>query len=313
MDAPLVSVIIPVYNTEQYLVECLDSIINQTYKNIEIIAINDGSTDRSLNILQRYASIYPNIKLISQKNQGNSVARNIGIDVSKGKYIYFIDSDDFILPETLSNLIGIMEYYNVDLVRFAAEPFQDGINYKFNRKMYDFQKYFKKEKVYTKEEFLLKNLRAFSPSPCLYLVRRELLINNNLRFYPGIKHEDELFTLELFLNAKLAMYDSNFYYKRRYRKNSIMTSEGIDKLKYSFDSYVTVVEQMNKLLIKYNTPIEIRLIKNRMLHIYNLLLNSKVNDEYKKNFLLNINGISRGARYYYSLKYEVKKLLNINK
>lgn len=305
----LVSVIIPVYNTEQYIVECIDSIINQTYSNIEIIIINDGSTDNSLEILKEFDSNYSNIKLISQENMGNSVARNRGIEESKGEYIYFLDSDDYILPNTFSNLIELMENHELDLIRFAAESFLDGIDKKINKKQYDFQKYFKKGKVYGNKEFLSINIKAFSSSPCLYIMRRGLLIKNKLRFQPGIMHEDELFTLELFLNTKSVMYDSNFYYKRRYRKDSIMTSESNDKNKFSFDSYFIVAKHLNELLMKYKNPTESKLIKCRIRPVYYILLNKKIDEIYKKESLIKVEGISEFYKFYYFLKYKIKRII----
>lgn len=128
MSYPLVSVIIPVYNVENYLKECLDSVLNQTYKNIEVIVINDGSTDKSLHILEDYSSKFNNIKIIDQENSGQSVARNKGLENAKGKYIYFLDSDDYILPDTLKKLIKKLEMNNLDIIRFAARPFSENIN-----------------------------------------------------------------------------------------------------------------------------------------------------------------------------------------
>ncbi|WP_060668318.1 glycosyltransferase family 2 protein [Oceanobacillus caeni] len=198
MDFPLISVIIPVYNVEEYLEECLNSIINQTYKHIEVIIINDGSTDNSYKVINEYANNYKNMKVINQKNAGQSVARNKGMEIAKGKYIYFLDSDDYILPETFDNLVQQLEKNNLDLIRFVARPFSDSFNKKVDVKEYDFRNYFEDGRVYNKAEFLSRNLKAFSPSPVLFMIKKEILIKNNLSFHPNIIHEDELFTLEDF-------------------------------------------------------------------------------------------------------------------
>lgn len=118
---PIVSIIIPVYNTEQFLEECLNSIVNQTYKNLEIILINDGSTDSSLEICKKYQQKDKRIILISQENKGAGVARNKGLDIAKGEYITFVDSDDFVnlkmietfLKACLNNnvLVALANYY----------------------------------------------------------------------------------------------------------------------------------------------------------------------------------------------------------
>ena len=120
---PVVSIIIPVYNVESYLAECLDSACNQTLKNIEIICINDGSTDNSLNILQEYEKRDNRISIISQDNRGASRARNIGIQHAKGKYIYFLDSDDYLAHDALEMLVNTMETGNLELLLFNANVF----------------------------------------------------------------------------------------------------------------------------------------------------------------------------------------------
>ena len=104
-----VSVVIPVYNTYKYLPECLESVINQTLADIEIICINDGSTDFSSKILEEYASKDKRIKIISQNNQGVSCARNRGLEIARGEYIYFLDSDDKITLTALEELYDIAE------------------------------------------------------------------------------------------------------------------------------------------------------------------------------------------------------------
>lgn len=118
-----VSIIIPIYNVEKYLRQCLDSAVNQTLSNIEIILINDGSTDNSSCIAREYSLNYSFIKLIEQKNSGQSIARNKGIDAANGKYIYFLDSDDYIEINAIENLYKEAERNNLDLVLFEGNSF----------------------------------------------------------------------------------------------------------------------------------------------------------------------------------------------
>ena len=106
----LITVIINVYNGEKFINKCLDSIINQTYKNLEILVINDGSTDNTLSIIKTYKD--KRIKLITTKNQGLSLSRNIGIESAKGDYLYFIDVDDFIEPDTIEYLYNLNKNNN---------------------------------------------------------------------------------------------------------------------------------------------------------------------------------------------------------
>lgn len=112
---PKVSIIIPVYNTEKYLSRCLNSLVKQTLHDIEIICINDGSEDNSLSILENYASSDERIVLIDQKNQGQSVARNRGIEIARGKYIGFVDSDDWVDDNYFEKLYCAAENNNCDI------------------------------------------------------------------------------------------------------------------------------------------------------------------------------------------------------
>ncbi|GAB1800839.1 glycosyltransferase [Priestia megaterium] len=307
MESPLVSVIIPIYNVEKYISECIESILRQTYKNIEIIAINDGSTDNSLDIVKKYAVDNPHIKVLSQQNSGLSITRNKGINYSNGKYIYFLDSDDYILPDTLKNLIGLMEKNDLDLIQFGGKPFIDNIDMQLNSNFYDVQAFFQKNKIYKKTDFLQDVIKGFRSQPCLYIVKKELIVNNNLQFMPNVLHEDELFTLEIVLNTKSAMYDPNLYYQRRYRENSIMTSNSIEKIKKSFDSYCIIIEEMNSLKKTYTNKLQMNLINSRMRSIYISLINKEFDESYKKSKLSKIKVINRRERLFYHFKYKTKK------
>ncbi|WP_019156022.1 glycosyltransferase family protein [Robertmurraya massiliosenegalensis] len=210
----------------------------------------------------------------------------------------------------IENLLFLLEKHNLDIIRFSAEPFLDGIEIDINKRLYDFRYHFKENKVYNKFEFLRQNLKAFSPSPCLYIMKRSLLLDNKILFTPKIMHEDELFTLEVFLNTKSAMYDPNAYYKRRYRADSIMTSKKVEKVKRSFDSYYLVMNEMNKLLKLYEHPIEIKLIRARMRLIFNSLLSKDINEIYKWKAIVRIEGISIMTKIFYIMKFFLRKLLN---
>ncbi len=119
MNNPKISVIIPVYNVEKYLAQCLDSVVNQTFKDIEIICVNDGSTDGSLNILQKYASNDDRIIIINKENRGVSAARNDGLERVAGDYIMFLDADDYYFPETCEKAYKFMATSNVDIGIFG--------------------------------------------------------------------------------------------------------------------------------------------------------------------------------------------------
>ncbi len=311
---PLISVIIPVYNVEEYLAECLNSVINQTYKNLEIIAIDDGSTDGSYKILKNYEQKEENIKVISQKNSGQSVARNLGLKLAKGKYIYFLDSDDYLSLNTFERLIKKMEENSLDIIRFAAEPFVENFNFKVNKGQYDYSHYFIEGKVYNRQEFLEINIKAFTPSPVLFIIRKDILTKNNIEFKPGIIHEDELFTLIVFLNINSAMYDSGFYYKRRYREGSTMTSNNYEKK--SYDSRCTVLHELNQIKTVYNNSPEVDLINSRIRNIYRTvaLMYDELDPNYKKNKIKNISGIRKiDSLYYFAISRTRKYYLPIKK
>lgn len=114
------SIIIPVYNVQKYLEDCLLSIYKQSLslETFEVITVNDGSTDRSLDILRKYGKIYPNLIIVSQENKGQSAARNNGLAVASGKYIFFMDSDDFLCLDSLSSLLSKAVEHDLDVLRF---------------------------------------------------------------------------------------------------------------------------------------------------------------------------------------------------
>lgn len=123
MENPVVSVIVPVYNVEPYLPQCLDSIVNQTLKNIEIICVNDSSTDNSLNILNHYAEKDPRIKVVTQPNGGAGAARNRGLSLAAGKYLSFLDSDDFFEPDMLELAYNKAVCDKADFVVFQSDQY----------------------------------------------------------------------------------------------------------------------------------------------------------------------------------------------
>ena len=123
-----ISIIIPVYNVEGYLVECLNSVVNQTYRDIEIIIVNDGSTDSSFSIIQQYQLQDERIKIINQENQGLSAARNAGIKKVSGEYIWFVDSDDYITIDACEKIVEKLKQNNYDLL--IVGRFRFGKDYK---------------------------------------------------------------------------------------------------------------------------------------------------------------------------------------
>lgn len=287
----LVSIIVPVYNVEQYLKDCLDSIFQQSYQNIEVIVVNDGSTDGSREIVIPFLTDQK-IKYIEQENKGLSGARNTGLQSATGKYILFVDSDDYIEKNMLMEIVFLMKTYKLDLVRFNADSFSEEYNKNLKESKYDFSHRLEENKLYKKESLDL-NRRTFSSSVCLYLTTSELINNNQLVFYENILHEDELFTTQVFLQTKRMMYKNVSYYHRRYRSNSIMTDLSFENRERSFDSYIVLFNELERML-KHNkyTEKQKKFIKRQMISIYSGLKNSRISENKKNKVLKKINSIT---------------------
>ncbi|BAB80207.1 glycosyltransferase [Clostridium perfringens] len=228
-----VSIIIPIYNVENYLDKCLDTAVNQTLGCIEIIGIDDGSTDKSRDILNKYAKKYSFIKIINKENGGLSSARNTGIINAKGEYIYFLDSDDYIEYDSMKICYEIATKNKLDIVSFDAESFVDGEGFTKKLKKYDRKDILDGNIKMGCEYFceLIKN-KCYTASACLNFYRREFLIDNNLFFYDGILHEDELYTVKAYTLANKVRYIPYKLYFRRLRSNSITTQSISEKHLY---------------------------------------------------------------------------------
>ena len=234
----------PVYNTEQYVNEALMSIINQTLKDIEIIVINDGSTDNSLHIVTKIAEKDNRIQIYSQENQGQSVARNIGINKAKGEYIYFMDSDDLLDLEALECCYNKCETENLDFVFFDADIICENKELSFS---YDYHRPEIEEKVYNGIELLneLIDKYLYRVAPWMNFIRLSYLHKISLSFYPGIIHEDELFCAILYIEAGRVGRIGKDFFKRRIRGNSTMTKQFSWK---NIEGYFTVIEQLKKYI-----------------------------------------------------------------
>ena len=225
---PVVSVIIPVYNVEEYLADCLTSIQNQTLKDIEIICVDDGSTDSSLSILCQAAEADPRICVLVQKNSGLSAARNTGIQAARGKYLYYLDSDDMLKPDALQFLIDTVEDNDLECILFGGKPIYD--SEELLEKHGEYSDYYRYKEACTDPMagadllVLLKNVKEYRASACMQLAKTELIRNNNIHFYDGIVHEDNLYTLEVLLHSRRCMAIPEQLYLRRIRENSIMTA-----------------------------------------------------------------------------------------
>lgn len=243
-STPKVSVIIPVYNTAAYVRQAIESICWQTLQELEIIVVNDGSTDGSGAILHELAQKDGRIQVYEQENQGQSVARNVGLEVATGRYLYFMDSDDLLEADALELCYGECEAEELDLVMFDAEILNkenaptllEGHHYNRSRCM-------KEHEVYTGLKIMQMQLhhRCYTPSPCLSFIRATYLGRIGLKFHPGIIHEDQLFSAVLYLQVERAMYLCRPFFKRRLRNNSTMTSRFTWR---NMEGYLTVAREL---------------------------------------------------------------------
>lgn len=216
------SIIVPVYNTEPYLEACFESIFSQTQREIEVIAINDGSTDNSLHVLEEIKKRYPELIIFSQENKGLGDARNKGIELATGEYIYFIDSDDCLEKTAMETCYRYAAQYQLDVVLFDAETFGDEA---FEKASYKRTEIIRDQKVVISgEEYACKYwLQAYFPTAWLIYTSAQFLKKNNLRFITGLYYEDNEFHCKMLPLAGRVMYIPYSLYRRRYRSCSITT------------------------------------------------------------------------------------------
>lgn len=232
-----ISIVIPIYNVEKYLRKCLDSVYSLNLDNKEVVLVNDGSTDTSINILNEFKNKYPNkTKLITQKNQGLSEARNIGIKNSNGKYILFIDSDDFIIPTETEEFINFGLDKKVDILIGNYREYYNE-NYIVQKSFYNLDKNLEKEGIFFIENGVKNKCFRFAVWQNIY--RKNFLLENNLFFKKGLLHEDSLFTPEAFFYAKkVRCFNKKFYF---YRKNNLESiTQTVNKKNYEHMLYTII-------------------------------------------------------------------------
>lgn len=301
--SPLISVIIPIYNVEKYIDQCIDSVLKQTYPKLELILVNDGSTDGTLKKLKDWESKDKRIKLINQENSGVSKARNKGIDHSLGDFIMFVDSDDWLNESALKYCVNkLTENPKYDLILFG------------------WKKTFL-EKKYKEEYFFIEGVKLFSTNienirrrslgmlahemlnpiktdifntPWAKLISAKIVKDNNIRFYDRffVGMEDVLFTIQLFQKIHCpVLLDQYLYYYRQENQTSLSKADGTDLLRKFQNLFVILNEQFKESTQKK----QLALNNRKALSIINLLLN--------------ISSKRRVANFKYRLK-DISYLLN---
>ena len=226
-DAPQVSVIVPIYNVEAYLQDCLESLRTQTISRFEVICVDDGSTDNSASIAQTFVDQDARFALIRQPNAGLSAARNAGVQLARGRYLQFLDSDDYLVPHALEALTTTAVRDELDVLFYDGESFFETVDLSGRHSGY--------ESYYTRSAnhsspmagpdlfAQMLNTDDYRPSACLQFISRRHFEEQQLSFREGIIHEDNLFTFQSLLTAARAAHTPQALYMRRVREGSITT------------------------------------------------------------------------------------------
>lgn len=246
------SVIVPVYNVEEYLSQCLESLLSQDFKDYEIILVNDGSTDGSLQLCYKYSEVHSQILLVDKKNGGLSDARNAGIEKAEGEYITFIDSDDYIRSNNyFSTVVNYLNTHDVDVITMPFAYCYDNVlseNSKFfaNRDLSALN-------IVNAYEFLIKS-GSFLVSACTKFLKRVFLLENNLFFEKGLLSEDnEWFFRVLRASTTFGNIDESFYVYRQNRVGSITDSisiKNINALLYIVNKSIAYYVKNEKSVLK---------------------------------------------------------------
>ncbi|MCQ2387260.1 MAG: glycosyltransferase [Clostridia bacterium] len=290
MDNNLISIIIPVYNVEKYLRECLDSVLNQTYKNYEVILVDDGSVDNSPIICDEYAKKF-NFKVFHNENHGVSFSRNYGIEKSNGNYITFIDSDDVIDKDYLRLLTEKANQTNCDICFCGFKRFTKTETTAISETLDKLDGV--EPKIVAKVILGFNNDYKLLSSSCRALYKKECIS----RFNVNVKHgEDLLFVVNsLFASKKIATINEYLYY---YRVNENSCTNRY--IKNFLDSNLAYYEEISKLFVNDKTKLDIIKFRGARICFWNEISNRKTNKGFKKN----IKEIKRSIFYKeYKLKY----------
>ena len=283
----LLSFIVPVYNTSSYLDRCLESLFLQNINNneFEIIIVNDGSTDNSSCVIKKWSDSHNNITVITQLNQGLSIARNNGIEIARGEFVQFVDSDDWLEPNSLRCLLGKCKDFNLDIVSFDLQSVDQ-----FGCKIHHPKNKNRANKVFS-GQYLLSCANIQAPVP-KYIIRLELIVNNKLKFFSNIFHEDEEFTPRLLLYANRVML-TNIVAYNYYKRSDSITQSPKNRLE-SFNNKVNIVLLMDEL------------VKSGKLNPSQQISIANRNNQLIVDIIISILKLQRGNEYFIVFKEKIK-------
>ena len=244
----LLSIIVPVYNVEKYFRKCVNSLLNQdlSLEEYEIILVDDGSTDQGGKICDGYALNHPNVKVIHQQNSGLSAARNRGIDAAQGKYIQFVDSDDYLEPNVLKALVEKMESDELDVLRFNYRNVNE--QYEVVEPNKDPKRFVNYSEVVCDGMTFLNERLGSACYACQFLVRRELL--NDCKFKEGVYFEDTEWTPRMLLKACRAASTDRMVYNYLVREGSITKSVDEKKKRKVLDDKLLLIDALKTQMLQ---------------------------------------------------------------
>ena len=236
-----ISVIVPIYNTEKYLHKCIDSILNQTFKDLEVILVDDGSTDSSGAICDEYAKKDERVVVIHKENGGQATARNIGLDIAKGEYISFIDSDDYIENDMYESMLDAIERTGADVAMCGKLLVSEDYKFTQNRFVLNDEVVWESNEV--KRRFLLSD--CIGSSPCDKLMKKELFQENDpVRFPKGYICEDLVPIFKMLCKTKKLVHVGKGYYNYYQRKNSTSRGDVLQEKTYGMLYYPAQIKDI---------------------------------------------------------------------
>ena len=300
---PKISIIIPVYNVEKYLGECLDSCINQTLKDIEIICVDDCSTDDSYKIIEEYQQKDPRIKIFRQEeNKKQGAARNRGLEIATGEYVWFVDSDDYIDTKACQILYDTIKEFEVDLLAFSALRFSGTKE----KRIFSYDKYYHQgvqiNKVYRpKTNWKELKFSNFNDSPWAYVTKKSVI--QNFRFREGVWFEDADFTPILFSSVDSFCYiPYAAYFYRMNLESTTQTSISKKKL----EDRIAMAESLHQFVKENKSSKQHFLYKHLNTIVYCV---SRLCNEHPDIKPDNFDNLLKLQKKYYTLRQHLRKLL----
>lgn len=311
---PKVSIIVPVYNSEKYLEECLDSLINQTLKDIEIICVDDGSTDSSPEILKLYSKVDERIKIITQENKDVGAARGAGLKIAKGEYIAFCDNDDWLVMDALEKVYGTAKSNDSDISIFKVVFYYQDTDSYYYPPSYDLKTYFDEGIDFNNFTFKAIDIKdqvlnnAFAPWFKIY--KSEFLNSYDFYFKENITYPDVPFHVQVLLRAKNISYCDEYlyYYRRDHPESTLLISSKNDRI---FDIF-QIIDEVDNFLLENNLKEDYKkefsiFVLNQMNYWFNKSHPDIREDFYKlaKKYILNLNLSENEISKLYKTQFDI--------